>query len=171
MYDLAWPVTLLMVEGNVCTSSLHTHARPAEGCTAPGGRARSGEQVDDGGDLRGATFFLSFLTLFFFLTQVQPGETWWAASDLGWIVGHEYTCYSPLLARCVQIDVCVPDWKYGDKRHTLLVVPLCQEHVCGLRGEAGGHPGLRPVLPCDRGAQGGHPPQTRTLKSTQITSR
>jgi len=30
---------------------------------------------------------------------VQPGETWWAASDLGWIVGHEYTCYSPLLAR------------------------------------------------------------------------
>ena len=36
---------------------------------------------------------------------VQPGETWWAASDLGWIVGHEYTCYSPLLARCVQIDV------------------------------------------------------------------
>lgn len=30
---------------------------------------------------------------------VNPGETWWAASDLGWIVGHEYTCYSPLLAR------------------------------------------------------------------------
>ena len=30
---------------------------------------------------------------------VKPGETWWAASDLGWIVGHEYTCYSPLLAR------------------------------------------------------------------------
>ena len=23
----------------------------------------------------------------------------WAASDLGWIVGHEYTCYSPLFAR------------------------------------------------------------------------
>ena len=28
-----------------------------------------------------------------------PGEAWWAASDLGWIVGHEYTCYSPLFAR------------------------------------------------------------------------
>lgn len=26
------------------------------------------------------------------------GDTWWAASDLGWIVGHEYICYSPLLA-------------------------------------------------------------------------
>ena len=30
---------------------------------------------------------------------VSPGEVWWAASDMGWIVGHEYTCYSPLLAR------------------------------------------------------------------------
>jgi len=29
----------------------------------------------------------------------NPGDIWWAASDLGWIVGHEYTCYSPLLNR------------------------------------------------------------------------
>ena len=28
----------------------------------------------------------------------RPGDTWWAASDLGWVVGHEYICYSPLLA-------------------------------------------------------------------------
>jgi len=34
---------------------------------------------------------------------VYPGEAWWAASDLGWIVGHEYTCYSPLLARNTSI--------------------------------------------------------------------
>ena len=27
----------------------------------------------------------------------SPGEIWWTASDLGWIVGHEYICYSPLL--------------------------------------------------------------------------
>eukprot|EP00094_Tigriopus_californicus_P005227 TCALIF_05040-PA protein Name:"Similar to ACSS3 Acyl-CoA synthetase short-chain family member 3, mitochondrial (Pongo abelii)" AED:0.15 eAED:0.15 QI:132/0.46/0.57/0.85/0.38/0.5/14/48/644 len=26
-----------------------------------------------------------------------PDEVWWAASDFGWIVGHEYICYSPLL--------------------------------------------------------------------------
>lgn len=30
---------------------------------------------------------------------IKPGQTWWAASDLGWIVGHEYICYSPLLNR------------------------------------------------------------------------
>ncbi|XP_028672986.1 acyl-CoA synthetase short-chain family member 3, mitochondrial isoform X1 [Erpetoichthys calabaricus] len=28
---------------------------------------------------------------------LQPGEVWWAASDLGWVVGHSYICYGPLL--------------------------------------------------------------------------
>ena len=35
---------------------------------------------------------------------VSPGEVWWAASDMGWIVGHEYTCYSPLLARNTSVS-------------------------------------------------------------------
>ena len=28
---------------------------------------------------------------------VQPGEVFWAASDLGWVVGHSYIVYGPLL--------------------------------------------------------------------------
>ncbi len=28
---------------------------------------------------------------------VQPGEVYWAASDVGWVVGHSYICYGPLL--------------------------------------------------------------------------
>ena len=36
---------------------------------------------------------------------VSPGEVWWAASDMGWIVGHEYTCYSPLLARNTSVNM------------------------------------------------------------------
>ena len=31
------------------------------------------------------------------LYGLDPGECWWAASDIGWVVGHEYICYSPLL--------------------------------------------------------------------------
>ena len=27
----------------------------------------------------------------------SPGDVWWAASDIGWTVGHGYICYSPLL--------------------------------------------------------------------------
>uniref|UniRef100_A0A8C7XI10 Acyl-CoA synthetase short-chain family member 3, mitochondrial n=1 Tax=Oryzias sinensis TaxID=183150 RepID=A0A8C7XI10_9TELE len=28
---------------------------------------------------------------------LKPGDIWWAASDLGWVVGHSYICYAPLL--------------------------------------------------------------------------
>ncbi|XP_030375998.1 acyl-CoA synthetase short-chain family member 3, mitochondrial isoform X2 [Scaptodrosophila lebanonensis] len=27
---------------------------------------------------------------------VNAGDTWWAASDMGWVVGHSYICYGPL---------------------------------------------------------------------------
>jgi propionyl-CoA synthetase len=28
---------------------------------------------------------------------VEPGEVFWAASDVGWVVGHSYICYGPLV--------------------------------------------------------------------------
>ena len=31
------------------------------------------------------------------LYGVDPGEVFWAASDVGWVVGHSYICYGPLL--------------------------------------------------------------------------
>ena len=34
---------------------------------------------------------------------VEPGETFWAASDVGWVVGHSYICYAPLLHGCTTI--------------------------------------------------------------------
>lgn len=33
------------------------------------------------------------------LYQVEPGEVYWAASDIGWVVGHSYIVYAPLLNR------------------------------------------------------------------------
>ena len=29
--------------------------------------------------------------------KVDPGEVFWAASDVGWVVGHSYICYAPLI--------------------------------------------------------------------------
>ena len=29
--------------------------------------------------------------------DVEPGDVYWAASDVGWIVGHSYICYAPLV--------------------------------------------------------------------------
>ncbi|MEM6986715.1 MAG: AMP-binding protein, partial [Pseudomonadota bacterium] len=34
---------------------------------------------------------------------LQPGEVFWAASDVGWVVGHSYICYGPLLHRCATV--------------------------------------------------------------------
>ena len=28
--------------------------------------------------------------------DIEPGEVWWAASDVGWVVGHSYIVYAPL---------------------------------------------------------------------------
>lgn len=28
---------------------------------------------------------------------INPGETYFAASDIGWVVGHTYICYAPLI--------------------------------------------------------------------------
>jgi propionyl-CoA synthetase len=37
------------------------------------------------------------------LYGVNPGEVWWSASDVGWVVGHSYIVYAPLLHGCTTI--------------------------------------------------------------------
>jgi propionyl-CoA synthetase len=34
---------------------------------------------------------------------VEPGEVFWAASDVGWVVGHSYIVYAPLLQGCTTV--------------------------------------------------------------------
>ncbi|MEM8556142.1 MAG: propionate-CoA ligase PrpE [Pseudomonadota bacterium] len=35
--------------------------------------------------------------------DVKPGDVYWAASDVGWVVGHSYICYAPLLTGCTTL--------------------------------------------------------------------
>ncbi|CAO3446963.1 propionyl-CoA synthetase [Azospirillum largimobile] len=35
--------------------------------------------------------------------NVKPGEVYWAASDVGWVVGHSYIVYAPLLTGCTTV--------------------------------------------------------------------
>ncbi|HWM45962.1 MAG TPA: propionyl-CoA synthetase [Xanthobacteraceae bacterium] len=37
------------------------------------------------------------------LYDVAPGEVYWSASDVGWVVGHSYIVYAPLLHGCTTI--------------------------------------------------------------------
>jgi propionyl-CoA synthetase len=35
--------------------------------------------------------------------DAHPGEVYWAASDIGWVVGHSYIVYGPLLQGCTSV--------------------------------------------------------------------
>jgi propionyl-CoA synthetase len=35
--------------------------------------------------------------------DMRPGDVFWAASDVGWVVGHSYIVYAPLLAGCTTV--------------------------------------------------------------------
>ncbi|MHB9114123.1 MAG: propionyl-CoA synthetase [Thermoleophilia bacterium] len=38
-----------------------------------------------------------------YIYDVKPGDVYWAASDVGWVVGHSYIVYAPLFAGCTTI--------------------------------------------------------------------
>ena len=57
---------------------------------------------------------------------MQPGDVFWAASDIGWVVGHSYIVYAPLIYRCTTIlyegkPVRTPDasafWRVVEQYH------------------------------------------------------
>ena len=35
--------------------------------------------------------------------DTHPGDVYWAASDIGWVVGHSYIVYAPLIAGCTSV--------------------------------------------------------------------
>ncbi|MEK7256639.1 MAG: AMP-binding protein, partial [Bacteroidota bacterium] len=38
-----------------------------------------------------------------YVYDVHPGDVYWAASDVGWVVGHSYIVYGPLLHGCTTV--------------------------------------------------------------------
>ena len=38
-----------------------------------------------------------------YVYDVEPGDVFWAASDVGWVVGHSYIVYAPLLHGCATV--------------------------------------------------------------------
>lgn len=52
-------------------------------------------------DTGGYATALRFSMEYFY--DVQPGNVFWAASDIGWVVGHSYIVYAPLLYGCTTV--------------------------------------------------------------------
>lgn len=52
---------------------------------------------DNGGHM------VALLWTMFAIYGMQPGEVFWTASDVGWVAGHSYITYGPLLAGCTTV--------------------------------------------------------------------
>ncbi len=88
--DLTWKQTLLGAEPAPCVpleSSDPLYILYTSGTTGkPKGVVR-----DNGGHMVALQWSMEHVY------GVKPGETYWAASDVGWVVGHSYIVYAPLL--------------------------------------------------------------------------
>jgi len=73
--------------------------------------------------------------------DINPGEVFWAASDVGWVVGHSYIVYAPLIAGCTTVlfegkPVFTPDagtfWRVCDEYNVkaLFSAPTAFRAIC-----------------------------------------
>ena len=71
---------------------------PSTSCTPPGPPARpKGVVRDNGGHAVALRWTMPNIY------DTGPGEVFWAASDVGWVVGHSYIVYAPLLTGCTTV--------------------------------------------------------------------
>ena len=103
------------------------HHRPAEGR----GAANAGHMVALAWTMRN-------------IYAIEPGEVFWAASDVGWVVGHSYICYAPLLVGATTVV---------------------------FEGKPVGHAGRRHLLAGDRGAPGQAASSPRRRRSGRSSAR
>jgi propionyl-CoA synthetase len=72
---------------------------------------------------------------------VKPGDVYWAASDVGWVVGHSYIVYGPLIAGCATVlyegkPIKTPDagafWRVCEeyKVNVLFSAPTAFRAIC-----------------------------------------
>lgn len=75
------------------------------------------------------------------LYGMGPNDVWWATSDFGWVVGHSYMCYGPLLYGITSIiyegkPTTTPDpssyYRFCTHQLKLLVNLLIKSLIAGL---------------------------------------
>jgi propionyl-CoA synthetase len=54
-----------------------------------------------------------------YIYGVEPGEVYWAASDIGWVVGHSYIVYAPLFHGCTTILIRGKTGRYAGSGRVL----------------------------------------------------
>ena len=94
--DLEWSEALVGVEGLPCASVEATDPLYILYTSGTTGKPK-GVVRDHGGHAVALAWSMSAIY------DMRPGDVFWAASDIGWVVGHSYIVYAPLLAGCTSI--------------------------------------------------------------------
>ncbi len=94
--DLDWAEAMSTAEPAPCTPVAATDPLYVLYTSGTTGQPK-GVVRDNGGHLVALAWSMEHIY------GMEPGETYWAASDVGWVVGHSYIVYAPLIYGCASV--------------------------------------------------------------------